>query len=252
ISNMLTCALPPKTAFSVSLAWIIRLFFLSCSPLRLMYAHNFLVTSVRGIGFEPTTSESAASGATGFMNAAFGFLLLFAFLAISSPCDVVAERPMGRPLWLHYYARFRPSVLALFFEMRRVIRDAPGGSRLERGAQRGWNRQLRQRARVDQHIDRFNGDDHAVVAGNSELGADRKGSGAQPGRRNRQLQDLVVAGGRVPLDGLLHQLEVEWALDELRQHAGGTQELGDRDVDVLGVARVENDLLRVALDVANA
>jgi hypothetical protein len=38
---------------------------------------------VRGIGFEPTTSASVALGCTGFMNAAFGFLLLF--FAMSSP-----------------------------------------------------------------------------------------------------------------------------------------------------------------------
>src|SRR3954454_22507326 len=86
ISNMLTCALPPNTGFSASSDLIIRLFFLSCRPFFLMYAHSFLVISVRGIGFEPTTSASAALGCTGFMNAAFGFRLLAAFFAMSSPC----------------------------------------------------------------------------------------------------------------------------------------------------------------------
>jgi hypothetical protein len=53
-----------------------------------MYAHSRLVTSVRGIGFEPTTSASAALGVTGFMNAALGlragffFELLTVFLTI--------------------------------------------------------------------------------------------------------------------------------------------------------------------------
>src|ERR1700716_3368889 len=83
ISNMLTCALPPNTGFSMSSDLIIRLFFLSCRPFFLMYAHSFFVTSVRGIGFEPTTSESAALGCTGFMKAAFGFRLLAAFFAMS-------------------------------------------------------------------------------------------------------------------------------------------------------------------------
>src|SRR3954471_20641495 len=83
--NMLTCALPPNTGFSASSDLIIRLFFLSCRPFFLMYAHSFLVISVRGIGFEPTTSASAALGWTGFMNAAFGFRLLAAFFAMSSP-----------------------------------------------------------------------------------------------------------------------------------------------------------------------
>ena len=36
ISNIETCALPPKTGLSLSSALIIRLFFLSCSELRLM------------------------------------------------------------------------------------------------------------------------------------------------------------------------------------------------------------------------
>jgi hypothetical protein len=39
------------------------------------------VTSVRGIGFEPTTSASFALGVTGFMNAAFGFRADFFFAA---------------------------------------------------------------------------------------------------------------------------------------------------------------------------
>jgi hypothetical protein len=38
-----------------------------------------LVISVRGIGLAPTIAESAASGVTGFMNAAFGFRAVFFF-----------------------------------------------------------------------------------------------------------------------------------------------------------------------------
>src|SRR5260221_14493607 len=93
ISNMLTCALPPNTGFSMSSDLIIRLFFLSCRPFFLMYAHSFLVTSVRGIGFEPTTSDSAALGCTGFMKAAFGFRLLF---AMSSPSEKIPHRGARR------------------------------------------------------------------------------------------------------------------------------------------------------------
>ena len=62
------------------------MFFGSCSLFFLMYAHNFFVTSVRGNGFVPTTSPSAALGVIGFMNAALGFLVdFFAFFATSSP-----------------------------------------------------------------------------------------------------------------------------------------------------------------------
>src|SRR5260370_18837207 len=70
---MLTVDLPPNTGFSMSSDLNIRLFFLSCRPFFLMYAHSFFVTSVRGIGFDPTMAERVASGCTGFMKAAFGF-----------------------------------------------------------------------------------------------------------------------------------------------------------------------------------
>src|ERR1035437_193304 len=76
---MLTCALPPNTALSLSSALIMRRFFLSWSPFFLMYAQIFFVSSVRGIGDIPTTAPTTASGCTGFMNAAFG--LRFAFFA---------------------------------------------------------------------------------------------------------------------------------------------------------------------------
>src|SRR5262245_45016103 len=249
---MLTCALPPKTGFSVSSEWIIRLFFLSCSPWRLMYAHNFFVTSVRGIGFEPTTSESAASGATGFMNAAFGFLLLFAFLAISSPCDVCVGPPSGAPALAALLCSVPPLCTSAVFETGGVIGHASRGADLQRAAQGVGNRLLGHRAGVHEHIDGFGGDDDAIVAGNSELGADRKGSRAEARGRDRQLQHLVVARRRLPLDRLLHELEVERPVDEIRQHAGRAQKLGDADVHVVRVAGVEDDFLRVAFDVADA
>jgi hypothetical protein len=46
-----------------------------------------LVTSVRGIGFEPTISASAGLGVIGFMNAALGLRVVFFFplVAIWSP-----------------------------------------------------------------------------------------------------------------------------------------------------------------------
>jgi hypothetical protein len=49
-----------------------RRFFESWSPFRLMYAQSFFVTSVRGIGFDPTTVDNCALGVIGFMNAGFG------------------------------------------------------------------------------------------------------------------------------------------------------------------------------------
>src|SRR5687768_14000648 len=64
-----------------SSALIMRRFFLSCRPFRLMYAQSFLVTSVRGIGLLPITSASWSLGFIAFMNAAFG-LRFVAFLAV--------------------------------------------------------------------------------------------------------------------------------------------------------------------------
>ena len=78
--------MPPNTAISAPSALIIRRFFCPAAVL-LDVRQSFLVSSVRGRPFEPTTSASFASGITGRMNAAFGFRFDFffaAFLAIES------------------------------------------------------------------------------------------------------------------------------------------------------------------------
>src|SRR6266446_176157 len=59
-----------------SSALIMRRFLVSCSLFLLIYPQSFLVTSVRGIALEPTTSASMELGVMGFMNAALGFLFL--------------------------------------------------------------------------------------------------------------------------------------------------------------------------------
>lgn len=79
ISNMFTDFFPPNTAESAPSALIWRRFFASCNPFFLMYAHTFLVTSVRGSALLPTTAASAALGVIAFMKAAFG--VRFAFFA---------------------------------------------------------------------------------------------------------------------------------------------------------------------------
>jgi hypothetical protein len=81
ISNIDTCFLPPKTAFSLSSALIMRLFASSCSLDFLMYSQIFLVTSVRGSGLAPITAASTADGVIGFMNAALGLRGAAAFFA---------------------------------------------------------------------------------------------------------------------------------------------------------------------------
>src|SRR5215213_10575706 len=81
MSNIVTCDRPPKTGRSLSSALMARRFLASCRPFRLMYAHSFLVSSVRGIGVLPTTADSAVSGCTGRMKAALGVRFFPDFLA---------------------------------------------------------------------------------------------------------------------------------------------------------------------------
>src|SRR6266540_2623744 len=179
ISNMLTVALPPNTGLSESSALIMRRFFASCSLFFLMYAQSFFVTSVRGIGFDPTTSLSAALGCTGFMNAALGFLA--AFFAMSSPCE---GRPTGRRTTARlphsmnkfaakYYGETRKTVnfplSALFLprggrQIGRMVGQTASGAVPERGANPLRQRHFRQRFRVDEHVHRFNRDDDRRLA----------------------------------------------------------------------------------------
>ena len=66
----------PKIGRRFSSALIMRRFFESWRPFRLMYCQSFFVTSVRGIGELPTTEASSLLGCIGFMNAAFGVRFL--------------------------------------------------------------------------------------------------------------------------------------------------------------------------------
>src|SRR5690606_27176331 len=101
IANMFTWPLPPKTGFRFASALIMRRFFLSCRPCFLMYAQSFLVTSVRGNGFGPTTTARSGLGVIGFMKAAFGFRAAFfffltVFLAMRSPLRRRVRASHGR------------------------------------------------------------------------------------------------------------------------------------------------------------
>src|SRR5262245_58744409 len=73
--------LRPNTAFSLSSVLIMLLLMASCSLFFLMYSQIFLVTSVRGMAFSPTTAARTPVGVIAFMNAAFGlrFAALFFF-----------------------------------------------------------------------------------------------------------------------------------------------------------------------------
>jgi len=77
ISNIFTALLPPNTAFKLASAFIILLFFLSCSPFFLIYAQSFLTTSDRGMGPFPTIAASSSETFKGFIKAEFVFFAIF-------------------------------------------------------------------------------------------------------------------------------------------------------------------------------
>src|SRR5262249_48010772 len=107
ISNMLTCALPPKTAFSAGSALIMRLFFWSWSPFFLMYRQSALVASVRGRGLEPTTAASSALGVGRFLSAAWGLGADFFF----------APPALRRTVLALFAAVFFAAFFTLFFAL---------------------------------------------------------------------------------------------------------------------------------------
>ena len=133
-----------------------------------------------------------------------------------------------------------------------MIGRPPPGTVFERGTDIRRNRQFGQRPAVHQHVDGFDRREHARFAGDAELRADGERRRAEATRVERQLEHLIVPGGALPLHGLLHELKVQVTRRELVEHAARAQVLVDADVHVFAVARVEHDLLRVALDVADA
>src|SRR3954463_1782445 len=139
-----------------------------------------------------------------------------------------------------------------FSEKCGVVGDESGRATAQRGPQRIGQRTLDQGLSVDEHVDGFRSDDRLRLAGDPERRADGEGGRAETVGCNRQLQHLVEARRRLPFDRLLDQLKIEIPLEELGQYADRPQEFVDRNIDVLAVARIEDDLLRVALDVADA
>src|SRR5262245_28047230 len=74
---MLTAFFPPKIFWSFSSGLMFLRFFASWRLYFLIYAHNFFVTSVRGIGPSPTTAASSLLGFMGCMNLdTFGFVAI--------------------------------------------------------------------------------------------------------------------------------------------------------------------------------
>jgi hypothetical protein len=65
-------------------------------------------------------------------------------------------------------------------------------------------------------------------------------------------QHLVEAGRGFPLEGLFDELKVQLAAGQGFAEAKGAKKFRGREIDVVAVAGVENDFLRVALAVAHA
>ena len=90
-----------------------------------------------------------------------------------------------------------------------MVDRSAGCALLQRGADVRRKRCFRQCFRIDEHVYGFSADDHAVVSGDAEVGRDRKRGGAQVTRGDGELEDLIEARRRFPLDGLLDQLKIE-------------------------------------------
>jgi hypothetical protein len=119
-------------------------------------------------------------------------------------------------------------------------------------AEIGRERRLAERVRIHHHVYRFRGDDDFRLAGNPEFGRQRERSIAQARGADRQVQHLIVTRRSFPLDNQLDQLVVETAAGQSLAEPERAHELSGRKIDVVGVARVEHHLLRVALAVAHA
>src|SRR5262245_36885290 len=97
-----------------------------------MYAQSFLVSSVLGMPFEPTTSASFASGITGRMNAAFGFRFDFFFAAFFLAIESLRERE--NEAVTHWRAgSVRTQSKASFPSCKRENRVFPSGNRNKAG-----------------------------------------------------------------------------------------------------------------------
>src|SRR5262245_6532494 len=124
-----------------------------------------------------------------------------------------------------------PEGKTCFSEKSGVVGHLSGGALTQRFPQGIGKRELRQRPRVHEDIDGFRGDDGCFVAGDAEGRADSERRRPETNRDDRQLEHLIEARRRLPLDGLLDELKVEAAFQKLRQHTDRAEELVDRDVD---------------------
>src|SRR6202035_6042652 len=91
---MLTDDLPPKIGLSLSSARMLRLSLGSCRLCLRMYSQIFLVTSVRGRGWLPTTAASASSGCMGFMKPPALPPVFALLLGIDAPPLIVKSAPI--------------------------------------------------------------------------------------------------------------------------------------------------------------
>src|SRR5256885_14440097 len=169
------------------------------------------------------------------MNAAFGFRFAAAFFAILSPCDgrqpdvlTLVRSIMPTPARLYYCfqrgnakkshfsegKRLFPEEKTAFLEKCGVVGDVPGRTRGQRRPHRVRQRELGQRAWVDEHVDRFRGGDRRRLAGNPERRADGERRRSEPDGGDRQLQHLIETRRRLPFDRLLDELKVEVSLEK--------------------------------------
>lgn len=74
---------------------------------------------------------------------------------------------------------------------------------------------------------------------------------AEAFRKDRNFQYLIKARRGFPFDRLFYQLKVQFAAEELVAIAQGAEKLRGRQIDIFGIASVEDDLLGVAFSVTD-
>ena len=101
-----------------------------------------------------------------------------------------------------------------------MVDGAAGRTLGKRQPDRSGDWQFRERFRVHEDVHRLDGHDDLARGGDAKIGAECEGSLAETDRSHRELQHLIEARGRLPLDRLLDELKIQRARDELIVDAG--------------------------------
>ena len=85
-----------------------------------------------------------------------------------------------------------PEGETVFLDKCGVVGDLSSGAGIDGRSQRIGQRELRQRPRIHQHVDRFRCDDDLFLAGNAERRAEGERRRAETNRCDGEFEDLIV------------------------------------------------------------